>query len=137
MVPVRPLAATAAGALVSATLLFGATAATAQTCDAYSGGCASRPRPRRRRRRCRRRCDRHGRRRVADPDGDGTACPRSTRSPAAATRVTRPAVNRPATLPFTGGELVLLSAVGLGALATGSVLVVAGRRRTSRPDAAA
>ena len=40
-------------------------------------------------------------------------------------------VNNPATLPFTGGELVLLTALGAGALAGGTALVVAGRRRTS------
>lgn len=40
----------------------------------------------------------------------------------------------PATLPFTGGELVLLSAVGAAALAGGTALVVAGRRK-SAPDA--
>ena len=39
-----------------------------------------------------------------------------------------------ATLPFTGGELVLLTAVGAGALAGGIALVAAGRRR--KPDAA-
>ena len=35
-------------------------------------------------------------------------------------------------LPFTGGELVLLSATGAGALAAGAALVVAGRRRTAQ-----
>jgi hypothetical protein len=35
----------------------------------------------------------------------------------------------PSTLPFTGGELVLISVVGLGAVAGGVVLVAAGRRR--------
>ncbi len=37
----------------------------------------------------------------------------------------------PSTLPFTGGELVLLSAVGAGALVGGTALVVAGRRKSS------
>ena len=36
----------------------------------------------------------------------------------------------PSTLPFTGGELVLLTAVGVGALAGGTALVVAGRRKS-------
>lgn len=35
----------------------------------------------------------------------------------------------PATLPFTGGEVLLLGLVGAGALAGGTALVVAGRRR--------
>ncbi|MBW3638397.1 MAG: hypothetical protein KY451_00870 [Actinobacteria bacterium] len=36
----------------------------------------------------------------------------------------------PNTLPFTGGEVVLLSLLGVGTLAGGAALVVAGRRRT-------
>ena len=39
-------------------------------------------------------------------------------------------VDTPSTLPFTGGELVLLTAVGAGALAGGTALVVAGRRKS-------
>lgn len=39
------------------------------------------------------------------------------------------AVN-PSTLPFTGGEVALLGVVGAGALAAGTALVVAGRRRS-------
>lgn len=41
----------------------------------------------------------------------------------------------PSTLPFTGGELVTLTAVGLGTLAGGTALVVAGRRRRPAQDA--
>lgn len=37
----------------------------------------------------------------------------------------------PSTLPFTGGEVALLGVVGAGALAVGTALVVAGRRRSS------
>ncbi len=36
----------------------------------------------------------------------------------------------PNTLPFTGGDIVLLSVLGAGTLAGGTALVVAGRRRT-------
>ncbi len=36
----------------------------------------------------------------------------------------------PDTLPFTGGDIVLLSLLGAGTLAGGAALVVAGRRRT-------
>ena len=35
----------------------------------------------------------------------------------------------PSALPFTGGELVLLTTVGVGALVGGTALVIAGRRR--------
>ena len=35
-------------------------------------------------------------------------------------------------LPFTGGEIVLLTATGAGALAAGSALLVAGRRRSAQ-----
>ena len=35
------------------------------------------------------------------------------------------------TLPFTGGELVLMTAIGAGALAGGAALVVAGRRKSA------
>lgn len=41
----------------------------------------------------------------------------------------------PSTLPFTGGELVTLTAVGAGTLAGGVALVVAGRRRRTAADA--
>lgn len=37
--------------------------------------------------------------------------------------------NGPATLPFTGGEVTLISLVGLGALGAGTAMVIAGRRR--------
>lgn len=69
--------------------------------------------------------------------GTGPKAPPRTTTP---TKPTRTTVNRrttPAstanTLPFTGGELVLLSTLGGAALAGGTVLVVAGRRRTPRP----
>ena len=34
-------------------------------------------------------------------------------------------------LPFTGGELVLMTGLGAGALAAGTALVVAGRRKST------
>jgi hypothetical protein len=37
----------------------------------------------------------------------------------------------PATLPFTGGEIVLISAAGAAAVAAGAALVVGGRRRST------
>lgn len=39
-------------------------------------------------------------------------------------------VSSPSTLPFTGGEVVLLTGLGVGAVAAGAVLVAAGRRRS-------
>lgn len=39
----------------------------------------------------------------------------------------------PATLPFTGGDVVLVGLAGAGAVATGTVLVVAARRRGATP----
>lgn len=36
----------------------------------------------------------------------------------------------PSTLPFTGGDVVLLSVIGAGAVAGGAALIAAGRRRT-------
>lgn len=41
----------------------------------------------------------------------------------------------PSTLPFTGGELVTMTAIGGAALAGGVALVVAGRRRRPAQDA--
>lgn len=38
---------------------------------------------------------------------------------------------QPETLPFTGGEVVVLTLVGAGAVAGGAALVVAGRRRST------
>lgn len=82
----------------------------AAVCDAYSGTCTEPPRvlnetvtP------------------PAQPPASDTAV-RGSRVPSAAT---------PTTLPFTGGELVLVSTLGLGALVGGTALVVAGRRRAA------
>lgn len=44
------------------------------------------------------------------------------------------AVSNPRTLPFTGGQLVLAAAVGLGAVTAGTAMVVAGRRRRLTPS---
>lgn len=38
-----------------------------------------------------------------------------------------------ATLPFTGGEIVLMTLAGAGAIAGGTAFVVAGRRRRQSP----
>jgi hypothetical protein len=39
------------------------------------------------------------------------------------------------TLPFTGGEIILMTTVGAAALGAGATFVVAGRRRRSTPAA--
>lgn len=38
---------------------------------------------------------------------------------------------RPSTLPFTGGEIVLITAAGAAAVAAGTAMVVGGRRRST------
>jgi hypothetical protein len=60
------------------------------------------------------------------------ASPGTGVSPGTGTAVSPSTVARtaPATLPFTGGELVLSAALGAGAVLGGAVLVAAGRRRT-------
>ena len=63
---------------------------------------------------------------VAPPEkgaGGGTKTAGRGVSPASTT------TSQPTTLPFTGGEIALLTVLGAGALAGGTALVVAGRRR--------
>ncbi len=124
---VRAIAATSLVAGASFAALAVATPAYA-VCESYSGGCASTP--------------------PTAPPGGGGGAPidGGTENPGAGEEPTGtvteqsgpagPAGSRtprstgtPATLPFTGGELVLLSTVGVGALVGGTALVVAGRRR--------
>ena len=67
---------------------------------------------------------------VVDPYSNGKVSPNTLTPPT----VVKPASqNRtsPSTLPFTGGEIVMITAAGLGALAVGTVLVGAGRRRAA------
>jgi hypothetical protein len=40
------------------------------------------------------------------------------------------------TLPFTGGEIILMSTLGAAALGAGATFVIAGRRRRSAPSEA-
>jgi hypothetical protein len=60
--------------------------------------------------------------------GTTTKAPAGT---AATTTRTSPSVpaRTPATLPFTGGEVVLVAAAGAAAVAAGASLVLGGRRR--------
>lgn len=52
-----------------------------------------------------------------------------TRTNGSPTGVLSGTANRPSTLPFTGGELVLLATAGASAVGGGVALAVAGRRR--------
>ena len=119
----RVRTASAAGTLLVGGLLCLGTAApaVAAPCDAYSQTCPSTPPGT-----------------IGGGTGGGAQAPSSapgkvtgrTNNPATTTTV--PAEGR--TLPFTGAELALLTVVGGGAIAGGTMFVVAGRRR--RTDAA-
>ena len=88
-------------------------------CDAYSGGCPS-PTP-----------SSIG----GGGGGAGTGSDTGGDVDGAGTGsgTTGGTTSNPSTLPFTGGELVLMTALGAGALAGGTALVIAGRRRTHAP----
>lgn len=60
---------------------------------------------------------------TADYPGTGESTP--------PTVVKSTVTERPSTLPFTGGEIVLISAAGAAAVAAGTALVVGGRRRST------
>ena len=47
------------------------------------------------------------------------------------TAVSDTGATRPSALPFTGGEIVLISAAGAAAVAAGTAMVVGGRRRST------
>lgn len=126
---VRALAVS--GVLAGAvSLALAAASPAAAVCDSYSGNCPSTP-------------PGAG---AGNTDIGGTDDTPATNDTAdsdtgdSGTEDTGTAVNRrstpstpstPATLPFTGGEIVLLTALGAGALAGGTALVVAGRRKSS------
>lgn len=98
---VRPMAVS--GLLLTASWLsVGLATPALAVCDSYSAACPT-----------------------AAPEGDGSSTAGGGQTPSNA------GGGRPSTLPFTGGELVLLTAVGVGALAGGTALVVAGRRKAS------
>ena len=104
----RPLAATGV-LLASGFVLFGlAGPASAAVCDAYSGTCPAQA-----------------------PEGGGAGA--SGTGGGAGGGGGSTTSSRPSTLPFTGGELVLLSTIGVTALVGGTVLVVAGRRKAGQP----
>lgn len=64
---------------------------------------------------------------VQDTTAQDTTTTSSANPPAVQARTT-PA-STPSTLPFTGGEVVLIAAAGTAAVAAGAGLVVGGRRR--------
>ena len=99
---IRPIAT---AGLLAATgfLVIGAASPAFAVCDSYSGECVEEP-----------------------PSGGGGGTVVDGAGGGGGT-----AVDRPATLPLTGGELVLLSTVGIGALVGGTALVVAGRRKAA------
>ena len=101
---IRPVAT---AGLLAATgfLVIGAASPAFAVCDSYSGKC------------------------VEEPPGGGGGGGGTVIDGAGGGGGT--AVDRPATLPLTGGELVLLSTVGIGALVGGTALVVAGRRKAA------
>lgn len=101
---VRP-ATLAGGMLLGGVLVVSGAAPALAVCDAYSGSCV-------------------------EPT---KVLPTTLEAPATDVR-SRAVVDTgasPSTLPFTGGELVLVSALGAAAVAGGTALVVAGRRRNA------
>ena len=107
--------ATAATVVAASWVALGLSSPALAVCDAYSGGCpspTSSPI----------RGGDGGAGTGTDTDGDS--------DPGGSGAGT---TSNPSTLPFTGGELVLMTAIGAGALAGGTALVVAGRRRSHSP----
>ena len=105
------LALLLSGTALAAAGTVGFAAPALAVCDAYSTTCVEPTQP------------------VRTPEP--TKTPTVTRTPDVETEVLNRTTVRetPSTLPFTGGELVLLSTAGIAAVAGGAALVVAGRRR--------
>lgn len=91
------------------------TSASAQVCDAYSGGCTS-PTPK----------PTITRTATPRPSITGSPTPRRTvtSTPSVPSRV-----KKKKKLPVTGGELLLLFSGGVAAVGTGAALTAAGRRK--------
>ena len=111
---------TAATVVAASWVALGLSSPALAVCDAYSGGCPS-PTP------SSIGGGGGGAGTGADTDGEVDA------GGSGAGTDTGGTTSNPSTLPFTGGELVLMTALGAGALAGGTALVVAGRRRTQSP----
>lgn len=108
---------TTATVVAASWVALGVSSPALAVCDAYSGGCPS-PTP-----------SSIG----GGGGGAGTGTDTGGDQGGAGTGSTGGTTANPATLPFTGGELVLMTALGAGALAGGTALVIAGRRRTHTP----
>ena len=108
----RTAAVVLGGTLLGGALVgFAAVPASAAPCDAYSQVCPSTP---------------------PGGGGGGTGGGGGGGTGGGTTGTTGSGGSATATtgdLPFTGGEVVLMTVVGLGAVAGGTALVVAGRRR--------
>ena len=103
----RTAAVVLGGTLLGGALVgFAAVPASAAPCDAYSQVCPSTP-----------------------PGGGGGGGGGTGGGTTGATGSGGSATATTGDLPFTGGEVVLMTVVGLGAVAGGTALVVAGRRR--------
>lgn len=109
------LLAAVAAAPLSVALVLPAAAQSA-VCDAYSGGCPS-----------------PGQTSFPDGEGEGDGVATTGQGGAGTANGGAPGGGsaRGTTLPFTGGETVLMALLGSGALAGGTALVLAGRRRTA------
>ena len=105
---------TTATVVAASWVALGVSSPALAVCDAYSGGCPS-PTP----------SSING-----GGGGGGTGADTGGDQGGAGTGGS---TSNPSTLPFTGGELVLMTALGAGALAGGTALVVAGRRRAHAP----
>lgn len=105
----RPAALTGS-LLASGALAVALAGPAAAVCEAYSGGCTEPPGV------------------LPTTLTDGTTDSTTTTTNSTSNRV---GAGTPSTLPFTGGEVVLVSVAGAAAIAGGGALVVAGRRRAS------
>ena len=121
---VRPLHMAGTAASAGFLVLALAAPATAQVCDAYSGSCTGvLPTTQGTGSTGGNGAGNGGNGSGTGSNGSGTGSTTAVRGSGGA--------SLPTTLPFTGGELVLVSLAGAGALAAGTGLVVAGRRRTA------
>lgn len=66
---------------------------------------------------------------TADYTGTGDTVVGGVVVTAPGTSAVRSRTTSPSTLPFTGGEVVLIAAAGTAAVAAGAAMVVGGRRR--------
>lgn len=107
----RPLTSVVGATAVAGVLSVVLAGPAMAVCDAYSGTCTEPP--------------------AVLPSTLVSTPPATTDDAQVATTqtTTSQTTTSPATLPFTGGELLLVSVAGLGAVAGGVVLVAAGRRR--------